>query len=89
MIQAILRSLTSVLFGKHYKQHIISRDVWICTARAVNVTVAAGGDYQISCAISDYPVGLICCKINTNTGSMQCKYSNTGNWYDFAPYNPW
>jgi len=52
------------------------------TVRAVNVAVAAEGNYQMSCYRSDNVGANIptCCKINTSTGEMDCKAYQSGTW---------
>jgi len=60
------------------------------TQRAIEAAVAATGigKYQISCANSN---GIICCKMDTETGATVCKYTpNTwdGTWQPYAN-NPW
>ena len=58
------------------------------TVRAVQVAVAASGDYQLFC----WPAGVsMCCRINTSTGTTECKYTSnptTGTWTS-ATNDPW
>ena len=57
------------------------------TSRAVEVAVAAAGDYMISCDDIFSP-GYSCCRINTKNGDTECKWLNSGTWTSFA-YKPW
>lgn len=49
------------------------------TKRAVEVAIAATGDYQLSCVGG--AGNLQCCRINTNTGAVTCQVNpGSGSW---------
>ncbi len=59
------------------------------TTRAVEVAVAAPGDYDIACSEfpspGEYP---FCCRMNTGNGDTSCRYSAGAIWSDFSA-KPW
>lgn len=62
------------------------------TTRAVEVAVAATGDYQMNCAVQN-TTAVTCCRLDTSSGSLGCKYTTTAGlgatWITMGGGNAW
>lgn len=62
------------------------------TKRAVEVAIAAVGDFTLSCATTANSSSIICCKMDTSSGSTECQmYSGTSSSGPWSPIPniPW